>query len=75
MDELICMYDNPENGFREYWVNGKRIGWYTKEFLDQEPQTVKVSKKAEIHLAPFNSGRITGNKGAIKISNNEKARS
>lgn len=65
MEEKICIYDNPVSFSREYWRNGKRIGWYTKEFLDQAPKIIQINKKSEKHLCQFHPGRIIGNPEAI----------
>lgn len=60
-----CIYDNPTSLRREYWLNGKMVGYYTKEFLDQAGNIVQISKKAAQHLSKFNPGRIIGKKEAM----------
>jgi hypothetical protein len=61
----ICIFDNPAGYRREYWRDGKLVGHYTEEFLDQAGSIVKVSKKAAIHLCKFQPGRLVGDSGAM----------
>lgn len=64
-EEKKCIFDNPKSFQREYWVNGKKIGWYTKEFLDQAPKILTITKKMEMHLTGFQPGRVIGNPEAV----------
>lgn len=66
MEDKKCIFDNPKTTNREYWVNGKIVGFYTKEFLDKAGSIVSVNKKAEKHLALFFPGRLIGDKEAMK---------
>ena len=59
-ENKICMYDNPVACRREYWRDGKLVGWYTKEFLDQADKILTITKKMEIHLRPFQPGITIG---------------
>jgi hypothetical protein len=55
------MYDNPVGFRREYWRDGKLVGWYTKEFLDQADKILTITKKMEVHLRKFQPGVLLGN--------------
>lgn len=59
-ENKICMYDNPVAFRREYWRDGKLVGWYTKEFLDQADKILTITKKMEVHLRPFQPGILRG---------------
>ena len=67
MENKTAIYDNHDMFRREYWRDGKLVGFYTKEFLDQAGNIIQANKKAEKHLTKFIPGRIIGNKEAINI--------
>jgi len=60
-----CIYDNPQAFRREYWRDGKLVGWYTKEFLDQADKILTITKKMEVHLRKFQPGSFIGNTEAM----------
>ena len=60
-ENKVCMYDNPVSCRREYWRDGKLVGWYTKEFLDQADKILTITKKMEVHLRKFQPGALLGN--------------
>lgn len=59
-ENKTCMYDNPVALRREYWRDGKLVGYYTKEFLDQAHKILTVTKKMEKHLRNFQDGALLG---------------
>ena len=65
-ENKICIYDNHTAFRREYWRDGKLVGWYTKEFLDQADNILTITKKMEVHIRKFNTGALIGDEGAIK---------
>jgi len=68
----ICVYDNPESFRREYWRDGKLVGWYTKEFLDQAHKILTVSKEMEPHLKTFSPGSYRGDPAAMSPNSSFK---
>ena len=59
-----CIFDNPIAFRREYWRDGKLVGWYTKEFLDQAHKILTITKKMEVHLRRFEPGVLLGDSEA-----------
>lgn len=59
-ENKTCIYDNPEASRREYWRDGKLVGWYTVEFLDQADKILTITKKMEKHLRKFQPGFLLG---------------
>lgn len=66
LENKTCIYDNPVAFRREYWRDGKLIGWYTKEFLDQADKILTITKKMEVHLRKFQPGILLGDVEAKK---------
>jgi hypothetical protein len=60
----VCIFDNPVGFRREYWRDGKLVGWYTKEFLDQADKILTITKKMEVHLRRFEPGVLLGDSDA-----------
>ena len=63
-----CIYDNPQTSRREYWRDGKMIGYYTSEFLDQAGNILTVTEKMLKHVCRFQPERLIGDKQAMERS-------
>lgn len=65
MCKVKCIYDNPKTRRREYWVNGRLVGWYTEEFLAQAGAILNVMPKMEKHVSRFTAGMLEGDSNAM----------